>query len=114
MKYFLAFWCCEGFEYIADISEHQHWEANNTALVLAGQEPDKSCKLSQQITAMKLRAQFNPQRNYELYAFTATDSVAEQDLKDWAESSPQTLADWIRANGSAIVTKTPAPRAAIV
>lgn len=113
MKYFIAYWCSEGFEYLADITDHQYWEANNTALVLAGQAPDSHNKLSAKIVAMKLRAQFNQQRNYELYTFTATDSIQEHDLKEWAERDPQSLVEWIRENGLAIVKRATATKQVI-
>jgi hypothetical protein len=52
--------------------------------------------LNQQIFAMKMRAQMNTQRNYEIYVQTASDSITQKDLEEWAERDPQSLVNYVR------------------
>lgn len=109
MKYFLAMWSIEGFECILDITEYQYDEAANTARLLAGEEPEKS-QLDTIVSGMKMRARFNPQRNYEVYSFAASAGIGQAEIDNWMATDPQSLADWLRANGTAIVKKLPATK----
>jgi len=42
----------------------------------------------------------NTQRNYEIYVFTAEDSINIIDLDNWVKDDVQGFADWVRANHS--------------
>jgi hypothetical protein len=48
---------------------------------------------------LKLRAQFNPQRHYEIYIFDAVEGISENEIREMFESDPQTAADTIRRVG---------------
>jgi hypothetical protein len=54
--------------------------------------------MGHQIAMMRLRAQMNPQRNYEIYVFTAEDSIDIIDLDNWIKQDIQGFADWVRDN----------------
>lgn len=96
-RYYLAFWDCNGFEYLEDITRFHPDEWARTHLL----DSIKNSKVVKQegfppIQSMSLRARFNPQRNYGLYVFTSTEDVTFEDIKQWSETDPQGLVDWIR------------------
>ena len=100
MKYFLAMWCDEGFETVQDITANhpENWEkANLFDMVKKGIELEVN-PLAQQVAAMRLRAQFNSQRHYEIYIMSSDDSVDVTDVAEWGNSDPQGLVDWVRVN----------------
>ena len=98
MKRFLAYWCNEGFEYLDDITEYEHWEKRNLFEILNDRKPTAN-PIHKMISHMLLRARFNPQRYYELYVFSADNDCQLSDIKEWAHTDPQSLVDWIRING---------------
>jgi hypothetical protein len=57
-------------------------------------------KVNQMVSAMMMRARFNPQRHYEIYTVTTDRGITQQDLRDLFETSPQTAADMIRERGN--------------
>lgn len=102
-NYFLAFWCCTGFEAVEDITKYQDWDKNQLFNIIAD-KGKQACPMNSMITHMKLRMRFNPQREYELYAFMTHPGIQREDLKAWADGEPQTLVDWIRKNGVKIAS----------
>jgi|688.fasta_scaffold24828_12 hypothetical protein len=98
MKIFLAYWCNEGFEYLGDITEYEHWEKRNLVEILSDRKPTAN-PIHRMISTVQLRATFNPQRNYELYVFSADNDCQLSDIKEWADTDPQSLVDWVRING---------------
>ena len=91
---FLVMWDCNGLEYVADITADNQrvtWEK------LQGRETPRHAYANPY--HLKLRAQFNSQRHYEIYTFNAVDGISEQDIRDMFENSPQTAADTIRRVG---------------
>ena len=100
MSKYLAYWCNEGFESLTDISKFEKWEQEQLVQILASkQDRTEPNPLNPMIQSMILRARFNPQREYELYAFAATDSVDPVAINEWMDRDPQSFVDWIRENG---------------
>ena len=94
---FLVMWDCNGLEYLADITVDQQrvtWEK------LQGKETPRHSYANPY--HLKLRAQFNSQRHYEIYTFNAVEGISEQEIRDMFENSPQTAADTIRRIGHCI------------
>lgn len=95
---FLAYWSNEGLESIIDI-RGVHKEVTWQTL----KDPDHACdavkKLNTIIHGMMLRARFNNQRDYELYAFSVQKGITKKDIEKAFEESPQTMADTIRKIG---------------
>jgi len=114
MKCFIAFWCNEGFEYVEDITK-LHPDIVNMEIaqaILSGEtaptQPErKQSELGKRIHGMKMRGQFNSQRDYELYLFTAQETLTYDDVMQWVDSTPQDAVDWIRRNGSPLLKKFP-------
>jgi hypothetical protein len=92
---FIVMWDCNGLEVCCDITEAQQravWEQ------LQGQFPSESGIPS--LGHLKLRAQYNPQRHYEIYIVEATEGITADVIREMFEQSPQTAADTIRRLGT--------------
>ena len=94
VKYVLAFWCNEGFESIQDVT------AAHRAAFMKALRSDEHCPITENfnsmVTAMSMRARFNPQRNYECYTFTIDDTISVEVLQDIARDDPQAAANLFR------------------
>ncbi len=97
-RYFLAFWCRDGFEVIEDITACQNWEHKQLIDALSDKKIEPN-PMSQMITYATLRGRLNSQRQYELYAFMTDGDIDKEDLVKWADKDSQSLVDWIRVNG---------------
>jgi hypothetical protein len=48
---------------------------------------------------MTMRARFNTERNYEVYAMECAEGITQEDLLDFWDNSPQAAADLTREKG---------------
>jgi len=101
VKYFLASWDSTGFECIQDITDSHPdmWKLTQAQNRLSGLGLTSN-PLFQQIELMKMRARANSHRNPEIYVLSAADTVSEEDIRDWSETDPQSLVNWIREKHS--------------
>jgi len=97
---FLAFWSNEGLESIIDL--HFLAKTNMWDILKGKDDSPMATRVSAIMRGMMLRARFNPQRKYEMYVFNSDDEIAEQDVIDAFEASPQTMVDTIRRIGQKI------------
>jgi hypothetical protein len=95
---FLFSWDCNGVEAIVPISQYEHINRENTMRILKEETP-LSNPLNTIIRSLILRAQFNPQRSYEIYAVDCDSSLDEAFWKQQWSSNPQFTADLIREKG---------------
>ena len=106
---FVIMWDCNGLEYIGDIT------ADDQRMIV---ESLRGNNIPRRALAnpyhLRLRAQFNPQRHYEIYFVTATDGITESDIRDMFEASPQTAADTIRERGTVFYSDRATQKVAIV
>lgn len=91
---FLVMWCNEGLEYVADITADQQ-----RVIVEALKGNDSPRHSYANPFHLRLRAQFNTQRHYEIYFIDGEEGVTEQDIKDMFRRDPQGSADTIRSKG---------------
>ena len=106
---FLVMWDCTGLEYIGDIT------ADDQRMIvesLRGKQSPRRALANPY--HLRLRAQFNPQRHYEIYIVEATDGITESDIRDMFEASPQTAADTIRELGTVFYSDRATQKVAIV
>ncbi len=98
VDWFVVSWCCEGLEGIIPVTELERQATFDT---LSGKEPNPT-KVNQSINMMVLRARFNTQRHYEIYAISAMPGIMADDIRSMFEDSPQYAADLIRERGTKI------------
>ena len=104
MSAYVAYFDTLGFEWIVNVSEY---EKKKFWAVLKGDE-----KVDFPIPRYAiLRAQANPQRFPEIWAFESEISLDE--LEDYARDTPQELADAIRRCGQNVF-KTPKSESVII
>jgi hypothetical protein len=83
-----------GLECLINVSkiekEHEQWEKENIFRIL--KEENKTLKPAiVPLDQMIMRARYNSQRHYEIYAFDS--EISEQDIRETFESNPQVMAD---------------------
>ena len=104
---FVVMWCNEGLEYVGDVTAEQGKKA---WAALKGEEHRGMPNLLH----MRLRAQFNKDRHYEIYFVEATDGITEDDIREMFRASPQTAADTIRELGQVFYSDRVEERPVIV
>ena len=92
---FIVMWCNEGLEYVADITAD---EQRVVVEALRGNASPRHAYANP--FHLRLRAQFNTQRHYEIYYIGVEEGVTEQDIKDMFRYDPQGSADLIRSKGT--------------
>ena len=97
---FLAYWDCLGFEGIWDITTYERQK-------LLADLKNTTVTAPVNLNAMMLRARYNPQRSPEIWLFTATDTIRQEELMDIARDNPQYLVDLIRGRGTSLYRNTP-------
>ena len=106
---FVIMWDCNGLEYIGDIT------ADDQRMIVESLKGNNSPRRAlANPHHLRLRAQFNPQRHYEIYFVTATDGITEADIRDMFEANPQSAADTIRRLGTVFYSDRATQKAAIV
>jgi hypothetical protein len=91
---FVVMWCNEGLEYVGDITADTQrvvWEK------LQGRDDPRHAMANP--FHLRLRAQANPQRHYEIYFVGADEGITEDDIRAMFLASPRTAADTIRERG---------------
>lgn len=93
---FVIMWCNEGLEGVVDITQIER--AQLMRMISTG--APLSSRDFQFLNHMMLRAQFNPQRHYEIYLITAVDGISAADVRSMFINAPQDAADTIRRIGT--------------
>jgi len=92
MRAFAVMWDCHGLESIGEIVD----PALKTWAILGNKTVPRE---DFNIEHWKLRARFNSQRHYEIYAIGVDGSITKEDLVEMFKTDPQYAADLIRARG---------------
>jgi len=101
MRYYIVSWDCEGVEFFEEITEHHpdNWARNHLFdSIKASETVGKG--LGFNLMNLKLRAQANTHRHYEIYVFTSNDDIDAAAIREWFTADPQGFADWVRQNHS--------------
>jgi hypothetical protein len=92
---FCVMWDCNGLEAVGEIID----PAMKTWAVLANKPVPRE---DFNIQHWKLRARYNAQRCYEIYAIGVDGNITQEDIVDMFRTDPQYAADLIRARGEKI------------
>lgn len=95
---YLFMWNQYGIEAIVPITQYEDQDKLDTWKILKG-EPTGKNPLDNIIQSMQLRARFNPERSYEIYAMDCEEGITEDDLFALWDSAPQYAADLTREKG---------------
>jgi hypothetical protein len=90
-----------GIESIVPITHFEHHDKNNLILMLKGEETVRN-PLNSIVQRLILRAKYNPQRHYEIYAIDCDPSLDEKFWRKQWQEHPQFTADLIREKGHKI------------
>lgn len=98
MSVFLFAFGNEGFESIVDLTRIDE-EFLMAKMVDIDRVPTS---VSSIIHMLKMSAQFNGQRQVEIWMLNVDDGITEEHLREWADDDPQGLADIIRERGESV------------
>ena len=87
-------WSTEGLECVIDITAE---EKKSMWAELRGRKYTPGFS----VDTLKLRAQFNSQRHYEIYTFDSGD-FSLTDVRGMFETTPQAIVDFVREHGTKI------------
>jgi hypothetical protein len=90
---FLLMWCCEGLEYVGDLTQ----DAQDA--VWSRLRDEKYQSQIPNLMHLEIRARYNSQRFYEIYVVQATEGITKEHLVEMFENDPQTAAQLIRKKG---------------
>ena len=93
-------WDMFGLECLINVTQiekqHEQWEKENVFRVLKNESTTPKPK-HVPLEQMLMRARYNSQRHYEIYAFDST--LTEKDIRETFENTPQVIVDSIRRTG---------------
>lgn len=92
---FLVMWCNEGLECVVDLTNMDRMNIWNTL-------KDSDTTFDPHLRQMILRARFNSQRCYEIYAVSAVEGITKRDITEMFLNSPEYAAETIRRLGDKI------------
>jgi len=104
---FVIMWDCYGIEAIGEIVD----PALKTWAIIANKPAPKE---NFNLEHWKLRARFNAQRHYEIYAIGVDGNISREDIVDMFQRDPQYAADLIRDRGEKIYSDRRTQKDAIV
>lgn len=94
----LIAWSRDGLEAFQCIQQYED-EYGEMVLEAVRTGNAQRSKLGEIIHFLRLRARFNSQRVFEVYAFDMSDDYTTQSFEDQFVANPQQFVDWIRKNG---------------
>jgi len=94
-------WDHLGIEGIVPISQYEFHDQENTMRLLKEQSRIPN-PLDNIVRSLLLRAKFNPQRHYEIYAIDCAEEMDEKFWREQWEEYPQETAELIRKRGHKI------------
>jgi len=90
---FVVMWDNTGLEFVGDYTDYAQ---DRMWAELQGKRPEKTFV---NLMHLKLRAQFNSHRHYEIYLINAAEGIGAEDIRAMFDADPQTAADIIREKG---------------
>jgi hypothetical protein len=98
---FVFSWDHLGIESIISVTEYDKIDKENIWKLLKGETPQRN-PINNIVQMLLLRAKFNPQRHYEIYAVDCDYSLDKEFWKSQWDEFPQETADLIRECGHKI------------
>jgi hypothetical protein len=92
---YIFMWCNEGLENLVPITQYE----DQMLIDAVTHGKIMPSKIDHILSFMTLRARFNSQRVYEIYAMECDEDLGEDDLRQWFDDDPQSIVDLIRERG---------------
>jgi hypothetical protein len=102
---YLFMWDQYGIEAIVPISQYEDQQKLDLIAVLCG-KPVGHNPLFHIINHMILRARYNPERRYEIYAIDCDENITLDALEESWKDNPQAMANLIREKGVSLFSET--------
>ena len=99
---FILSWDMTGLESVipvSDIERSAMWEALKADHTQDHNMKGRTETVGSILSRLMLRARYNSQRHYEIYAVDFDDSMTSDDIRAWFEEYPQGAADLVRERG---------------
>ena len=100
---YLFMWNCHGIESIVPITQYEDQSKLDMWKILK-EEPTGKNPIDDILGAMTMRARFNAERSYEIYAMDCDEGITEEDLFSFWDTAPQAAADLVRERGVRLFT----------
>ena len=113
MNAFIFSWDMHGIESIIPITQYENWDKENLIRMLKEEQTQRN-PLDNIVRNLILRAQFNSQRHYEIYAIDCESELDENFWHQQWEQNPQFTADLIRERGHKIYSNRQTQQATII
>ncbi len=110
---FIFSWDMHGIESIIPITQYENWDKENLIRMLKEEQTQRN-PLDAIVRNLILRAQFNSQRHYEIYAVDCESNLDENFWRQQWEQNPQFTADLIRERGHKIYSNRQTRQATII
>ena len=95
---FIFSWDNTGIESIVPISQYEHHEKQNLIRILS-EKPTVRNPLDSIVQRLIMRAKYNSQRHYEIYAVDCAEGMDEEFWREQWQEYPQATAELIRERG---------------
>jgi len=95
---FIFSWDQTGIEAIVPITQYEHHDKQNLMRLLREQDPISN-PLDRIVNMLVMRARYNTQRHYEIYAIDCVEDMDEAFWREQWEEYPQSTAELIRERG---------------
>jgi hypothetical protein len=95
---YLFMWNCHGIESIVPITEYED-QAKLDMWNILKEKPTGKNPIDDILGSMLMRARFNAERSYEVYAMDCDEGITQEDLFDFWDTCPQAAADLTREKG---------------
>lgn len=95
---FLFSWDMHGIESIIPITQYEHWDKENLLKLLKEEKTERN-PLNSIVRNLLLRARFNSERHYEIYAIDCAPELDETFWRAQWKQHPQYTANLIRQRG---------------
>lgn len=109
-NFFIISWDMTGLECVIDVGAIHSEEV---MAALRSEQP-KGSSIGSIVHKLRLRAQYNLQRHYEIYTIHTAKSISKEDLENMFEQDAQAAANLIRAKGKALYDDRIKPGATII
>jgi len=108
---YILSWDQTGLEACINVTEIEKEEMWNT---LKSVESNRTSKVGSILQSLTLRARFNTQRHYEIYAIDIANGIAKEDLESMFNDDPQGSADLIRSRGRQLYSDRAEPNRILI